>query len=442
MMNLIKKIGGLSALFLALGIGSEVSEASAAHAAARVKKTRGEEKYALLSHRGLNRHFINEHEVSHEQKRKKAASTLTDAATAAVTAADAETSKEADLWASVMAIKAGQHFSASLKTKLMFRAIIGGFEDIVRELLACGVGIDFTYSKAPLLLSYVVMRGTHSMLDLILPHLTRLIDTPWNGNTPLQWAVIKNKKWMVNLFLAHYANITKPNAQGKTALALAKDLEATEDRDEEISLAIELALLAQEADATSVTPDSMSASAGSLAEKKEAEEEYGEYAAEIVERLFAQQGHITDDDLIALQSEGISLDIPDEKGLTAYHYLASTAPADLLQELIPFLLPTDVDYQDKESGRGILHRLVSRDEPEIVIIVGQLLKFIRDCNVNLLDQEEKMPLDYAVEKDNVPMATMLVAFGATAAARADGLSLMELARSEEMKALLLSVYRK
>lgn len=441
MMNLIKKIGGLSALFLALGIGSEVSEASSAHAAARVKKTRGEEKYALLSHRGLNRHFINEHEVSHEQKRKKAASTLTDAATAAVTAADGETSKEADLWASVMAIKAGQHFSASLKTKLMFRAIIGGFEDIVRELLACGVGIDFTYSKAPLLLSYVVMRGTHSMLDLILPHLSRLIDTPWNGNTPLQWAVIKNKKGMVDIFLAHYANTTKPNAQGKTALALAKELEATEDRDDEISLAIEVALLAQEADATSVTPDSMSASAGSLAETEE-EEEYGEYAAEIVEQLFAQQGHITGDDIIALQSEGISLDIPDEEGFTAYHYLASTAPIPLLQELIPLLLPTDIDYPDKESGRGILHRLAIREEPEMPNIVYQLLDLVKGCNVNMRDGEEKTPLDYAVEKDNVRMAEMLVAFGAIPTERAEGLPLMKLARSEEMRALLTRVYRK
>lgn len=252
---------------------------------------------------------------------------------------------------------------------------------------------------------------------------------------------------MVDLFLRHYPTIGKLNAEGKTALDLAKEFEVSDGHDDDISLSIELALLAQEtgtacAASTCMPPLAAAQDAAAATSAEDIQEEYGEYAAEIVERLFAQQGHITSDDLIALQSEGICLDIPDENGLTAYHYLASTAPANLFQELIPFLLPTDVDYQDKESGRGILHRLVSRDEPEMVIIVGQLLKFIRDCNVNLLDQEEKMPLDYAVEKDNVPMATMLVAFGATAAARADGLSLVELARSEEMKALLVSVYRK
>lgn len=48
MMNLFKNLSGLTALFFALGIGSNLLEASAAHAAATTKKTRTEEKKAFL----------------------------------------------------------------------------------------------------------------------------------------------------------------------------------------------------------------------------------------------------------------------------------------------------------------------------------------------------------------------------------------------------------
>lgn len=107
-----------------------------------------------------------------------------------------------------------------------------------------------------------------------------------------------------------------------------------------------------------------------------------------------------------LLSLGASLNKPDEKGLTALHWAASSPEAEVL---VPLLLSrgSKIDARD-ELGRTALHVHCARGR---VFGVGCLLHQGADANCQTLDTLST-PLHLAAIHNQTEIARLLLAYGA------------------------------